>query len=212
MNYEIVGFEMKYWSGVADIWLSPSCLWGGLQMPFQSRDGIRKTLEQSPPHVTRLIAVQKTDDRVLGTMSISSMSGRRSHVADVGLLIHEEFQGKGIGGALLRQGIDFADNWLGLVRLSLMVYTDNKHAIQLYQRTGFETEGILRSVARRNGKLEDALAMARVKVSGDEAQASFEASEAAFDVQARRLHACQTANPADRRSMPTSISLSTASS
>lgn len=190
MTYEIVGFEMKYWSGVADIWLSPSCLWGGLQMPFQSRDAIRKTLEQSSANVTRLIAVQKEDDRVLGTISLNAMSGRRSHVAELGLLIHEEFQGKGIGGALLRQGVDFADNWLGLLRLSLMVYTDNKQAIQLYQRAGFETEGILRSVARRNGKLEDALAMARVV----EAQA------------------CQTPNPAERRSMPTSISLSTASS
>ncbi|WP_206956049.1 GNAT family N-acetyltransferase [Trinickia acidisoli] len=162
MKYEIIGFEMKYWNGIADIWLSPSCQWGGLQMPLQSRDAIRKTLEQSPPNVTRLIAVRTSDERVLGTISISPMSGRRSHSAEIGLLVHEEFQGQGIGSALLERGVDLAENWLGILRLGLMVYTDNEHAIRIYQRAGFKTEGIARCIARRNGKFEDALLMGRV--------------------------------------------------
>ena len=39
--------------------------------------------------------------------------------------------------------IDMADNWLQLSRLGLIVWTDNKPAIALYQEFGFAVEGTM---------------------------------------------------------------------
>lgn len=165
MKFEIHGFEMKYWEGVADIWLSPECQWGGLQLPLQSRDAIRKTLEHAPATTTRLVAIEKEQGRVIGTLSLGQMSGRRSHAAEVGLLVRDDFKGKGIGSALLSSGIDFAENWLGLHRLSLIVYPDNERAIHLYERNGFKIEGRLLCAVRRAGRLVDAYMMARLNAN-----------------------------------------------
>lgn len=63
----------------------------------------------------------------------------------------------------MREVIDAADNWLALKRLELTVYTDNTHAIRLYEKFGFEQEGIRRSFAFKEGRYVDALAMARLK-------------------------------------------------
>ncbi|WP_246777034.1 hypothetical protein [Microvirga sp. VF16] len=41
----------------------------------------------------------------------------------------------------MRELVDAADDWLGLRRMELTVYTDKGRAIRLYQRFGFETEG-----------------------------------------------------------------------
>ena len=53
---------------------------------------------------------------------------------------------------------------LQLKRLELSVYADNARAIALYERFGFEREGLMRAYAWRNGRHVDAVAMARLKL------------------------------------------------
>jgi putative acetyltransferase len=79
--------------------------------------------------------------------------------------VHDEWQGKGIGMALMHAGVDLADNWLNLTRLELEVYTDNEPAIHLYERFGFEREGTLRQYAFRDGRYVDSYMMARLRPS-----------------------------------------------
>lgn len=59
--------------------------------------------------------------------------------------------------------LDAADNWLDLKRLELTVFADNAAAIALYEKLGFEREGVLRSYAFRDGAYVDVLAMARLR-------------------------------------------------
>ena len=91
---------------------------------------------------------------------------RRRHCADIGMMVHKDYQGKGIGKKLMETLIDLADNWLMLVRLELGVYTDNERAIELYKKFAFEPEGIKCKDAVRNGQYIDVLMMARVKNNG----------------------------------------------
>jgi putative acetyltransferase len=81
----------------------------------------------------------------------------------MGMSVHDEWQGKGIGTALMLAAVDLSDNWLNLRRLELEVYTDNESAIRLYERFGFEREGTLRQHAFRNGRYVDAYLMARLR-------------------------------------------------
>jgi L-phenylalanine/L-methionine N-acetyltransferase len=80
------------------------------------------------------------------------------------MAVRDDYQGKGVGTALLRELIDAADNWLGLRRIELTVYTDNERAIRLYQRFGFEAEGTHRGYALKAGVYADALVMARLRL------------------------------------------------
>ena len=73
-----------------------------------------------------------------------------------------EAQGQGVGTALMQAMCDYADRWLGLLRLELTVYVDNAAAIKLYRKFGFEIEGRFRGYAMRDGHLVDAFSMARI--------------------------------------------------
>ena len=78
------------------------------------------------------------------------------------MAVHDRWQGKGCGYALLSEALNLADRWLGLHRVELEVYTDNEHAIRLYERCGFEIEGTLRDYVFRDGVYADVHAMARL--------------------------------------------------
>ncbi len=65
--------------------------------------------------------------------------------------MHEAYWCRGIGQALLRAIIDLAENWLGLTRLELEVYTDNVAAIRLYEKAGLVREGTKQQYALREG-------------------------------------------------------------
>ncbi len=81
----------------------------------------------------------------------------------LGMAVHDDFQGQGIGSALVTSALDLADNWLGLLRIELQVFVDNAAAVHLYKKFGFEIEGTLRDFALRGGAYVDAYAMARLR-------------------------------------------------
>jgi putative acetyltransferase len=81
----------------------------------------------------------------------------------VGMGVRDDFQGKGVGTALMAAIVDLADNWLNVFRLELTVYTDNERAIALYKKFGFQIEGTHRAYALRAGEYVDSHAMARIR-------------------------------------------------
>jgi putative acetyltransferase len=102
--------------------------------------------------------------KVVGEISLQTFDNpRRKHAGSIGMVVHDAHAGKGIGSALLAEICDQADRWLNLARLELTVWTDNARAIGLYEKFGFEQEGVLRSYAWRDGAYADALCMARLR-------------------------------------------------
>jgi putative acetyltransferase len=91
---------------------------------------------------------------------------RRRHAANLGMAVRDDWQGKGVGTALMQAAVDLADRWLNLTRLELEVYSDNEPGVRLYKKFGFEVEGTLRQFAFRDGQYVDALMMARLKPHG----------------------------------------------
>ena len=79
------------------------------------------------------------------------------------MAVRDDWQGKGVGTALMEAVLDLAENWLNLTRIELSVYTDNAAGVALYKKFGFEIEGTHRSYAFRNGEYVDAYSMARMR-------------------------------------------------
>jgi len=160
----IRAFEMSDWEDVVELFLQPKCRWGTLQMPYQSRDEIKKKLESPLIGMYRLVAVlnEEQKQKVVGVVSLHTFRGRRNHVGELGMFVHDDYQNQKIGSALMESVIDLAEKWLNLKRIELTVYTDNANAIHLYEKYGFVMEGTFRKYAFRAGTYIDAYAMARI--------------------------------------------------
>ncbi len=143
---------------------APKAVWGTLQVPYTSVEKYRKRIAERPEGRYHLLAV--VDDEPVGNLGLGVMinNPRRSHVGEIGMSVRDDWQGKGVGTALMQGAVDLADKWLNLKRLELTVFTDNPAALALYTKFGFEKEGILRGYAFRDGVYVDAYTMARMRV------------------------------------------------
>lgn len=160
--------EPDDYRGVYEIYCGPRATAGTLQVPYPSLEEWRQRLAAPPEGVYSLVAV--VDGRVVGMAGLHTNPNRprRRHAASVGMGVHDEWQGKGVGTALLRACVELADKWLNLTRLELEVYTDNEAAIRLYERFGFVREGMMRRHAFRDGRYVDSYFMARLRPAEDE--------------------------------------------
>ncbi|OMQ21049.1 GNAT family N-acetyltransferase [Serratia oryzae] len=133
-----------------------------LQLPLPSKELWQQRLANLKPGTHSLVAC--IDELVVGQMTVELIQRiRRRHVATFGLGVHADYQGKGIGSALMKAMIDICDNWGAIERIELTVFTDNQSAIALYRKFGFEIEGTSRRFAFRDGELVDAYHMARFR-------------------------------------------------
>jgi putative acetyltransferase len=140
----------------------PRVISGTLQLPFPSAEMWRQRLSEPQDGMFSLVAC--VENEVIGEISLhtSPTRWRMRHVASIGMAVRDDWQGKGVGTALMQAVLDLADNWLNLRRIELRVYTDNAPAIALYEKFGFEIEGTHRHMAFRNGEYVDGYSMARV--------------------------------------------------
>jgi RimJ/RimL family protein N-acetyltransferase len=108
----------------------------------------------------RLLLLEDDDGRVVGCLGLHRRGAEG--VASLGMCIVADARGRGGGRALM----DAAMTWLAasdMHKVELEVWPDNERAIALYERYGFEVEGLRRDhYRRRDGSLRSALIMARL--------------------------------------------------
>jgi len=162
-NLKIRRAEPDDYLAVYEMFNTPGVITGTMQLPYPSRELWRQRLANTPENYLNLVAV--VDNRVVGMLGLETFAHRprRRHVGRIGISVHDEWQGKGVGTALMAAAVDLADNWLNLTRLELEVYADNAAAIHLYERFGFAYEGTLRQHAFRDGRYIDSNMMGRLR-------------------------------------------------
>jgi putative acetyltransferase len=139
----------------------PAAMNGNPQLPFRTIASTREYLEKlEAPEIAIAATV---GDTLVGSASLRPFKGRRAHAASLGIGVHDAWQRRGIGYALMAELLDLADNWLGLRRVELHVYTDNHAALALYRKFGFEIEAHQRGAVLRRGVLIDCFFMARLR-------------------------------------------------
>jgi putative acetyltransferase len=157
----IRGIEVDDAEAIAAIRDSGNVIHNTLQLPYTSLDFTRDHLENLPESDRVIVAVM--NGKVVGQSWLHLNTGRRAHVAALGMMVHADFQGHGVGTALMEAAVDLAEHWLNISRIELEVYTDNAAALALYRKFGFEIEGTLRDFAYRDGQFVDAYLMARIR-------------------------------------------------
>ena len=163
MPITIRSAEPGDYEAIQKIFLGPKVIWGTLQMPYPSIETWRKRLAEPPAGIYELVAC--SDLEVVGRLDIYTFPNRprRRHVGQIGMSVRDDFQGQGVGSALLREAVQMADNWINLQRLELEVFCDNEPAVHLYKKFGFKIEGTLERYAFRAGQYEDVFSMARFR-------------------------------------------------
>ncbi|MCB8976203.1 MAG: GNAT family N-acetyltransferase [Ardenticatenaceae bacterium] len=132
-----------------------------LQLPSMELSETEKwaASEQSGRH--RLVA--DWQGRVVGFTHVTAyLTPRLRHCGRLGLMVHPDVWGQGVGSQLMTAALDLADNWLNLSRVELEVYTHNEAAIHLYEKFGFVREGLRQKVSFGNGRFLDDFVMARL--------------------------------------------------
>ena len=146
---------------IKSIYAQVSCYAGTLQLPYPSFEKWGKFLGNIPDNYYSLVAI--IDDKIVGQLGLEVYTRpRRKHVANIGMAVCENSRGKGVGTTLLKAALDLGKNWLAVSRIELEVYTDNKSAIELYQKHDFVIEGTAKNYAFRNGQYVDVYLMAKL--------------------------------------------------
>ena len=149
--------------GVYRLRRQPSVLANTLSIPSIRPEAVRRRLEGYGPDDHVFVAV--LDGEVVGMAGLHVGTGKLRLGGSIGMMVHDEHQGRGIGRRLLDALLDVADNYLGLARVELEVLADNARAIRLYERSGFEHEGRKRRAVLRYGDFQDILVMGRLRAT-----------------------------------------------
>jgi L-amino acid N-acyltransferase YncA len=108
----------------------------------------------------RLVAID--EGRVVGWAALSPVSERccYSGVAEDSVYIASGQQGRGIGGALLRQLIAGAER-AGIWTIQAGVFPENTASVQLHVRCGFRVVGVRERLGKQHGAWRDVVLLER---------------------------------------------------
>lgn len=121
------------------------------ETPFLIRepDEVRLTQEQEESFIRHymeadreLLMIATIDGRHIGNCSLMSVGPykRYAHRCDVAIALYQEFCGCGIGTKMMQTVLELAKE-AGYEQAELEVISDNKRAIALYRKLGFEKFG-----------------------------------------------------------------------
>ncbi len=122
----------------------------------QMMQGLEAIFHQQEDGSAIIVAAER-DGHVVGFCQICCSrpgpASEQSHVGELGMFVHRDHRGQGIGTVLLERCVTLARSRFEVVFLS--VWSKNEMAVRLYRRFGFSVCGHLPRVIRRAGKYFD---------------------------------------------------------
>lgn len=106
-----------------------------------------------PAHAAKP-ATTATDDTLLGYVELDGILWSHQ-VSWISIAIGEEHWGHGYGYEAMQLALNFAFQELNLHRIQLTVFSYNDRAIALYEKLGFQREGVYREFVQRSGDRHD---------------------------------------------------------
>ncbi|OEH92359.1 GNAT family N-acetyltransferase [Bacillus solimangrovi] len=107
--------------------------------------GFEQIIETDTESEKNLFLVAEIEDRIVGFSRCAGNDLKRfSHKVEFGVCVLKKYWGYGIGNNLLKESLSWADS-NGIKKVTLNVLETNEKAINLYERYGFEIEGVLKN-------------------------------------------------------------------
>lgn len=97
---------------------------------------------------------QAGEQRLIGSIHLMDIN-LHDLKADVGIILHAQYWGKGLACEALRRVLAFSFGELGLQRVQALIITGNTAACRLMERCGMTHEGLLRRYALQKGQWWD---------------------------------------------------------
>ena len=141
-----------------------NALLGGFNTGY-SKDSIKKWI---------LFHNEKTDEvlyiiqdiasgKLIGQVGFYNIDYRIGKAEFAILIADNFFRGKGFGDLCIKYMLTFGFNQLNLNRIELSLLSNNIKAMHLYNKNGFEQEGIQKQAQYKNGCYIDVILMAKFK-------------------------------------------------
>jgi L-phenylalanine/L-methionine N-acetyltransferase len=145
------------------LFTEPHIVRGTSASPLARSDETHAWLETALASGHLLVAL--AGDELIGSLLLSPqrMVGMRHSAQISRVAVSAAWQGRGVASRLLAEALSLADNWMGLLRLELLVLAENMAARKVYARYGFREEGRLHAYVLRDSVYHDVIAMARLR-------------------------------------------------
>ena len=109
--------------------------------------------------VVQFIIVKKEGEMPIGSVYFRDINYNEKK-AEYGIFIGEDTAvGKGYGTEAARLALDYAFHVLGLTKIFLRVFADNKLAIQSYRNVGFKEYNYIESIETSSGEYREVIFM-----------------------------------------------------
>jgi ribosomal protein S18 acetylase RimI-like enzyme len=103
--------------------------------------------------------IAECNGELVGVAELRKGTGRRSHVAHMGIGVKREYRRLGIGTELMKAAIELGKKDKSIRVIYLDAYAGNKPAISMYKKLGFKKVANLKNRVKYKGKLGDMLIM-----------------------------------------------------
>jgi RimJ/RimL family protein N-acetyltransferase len=103
------------------------------------------------------------DGAFVGSVGITPQVGWKSHTAEIGYWLGEEFWGRGIATQVLKQMTEAAFVEGELKKLFAPVLAPNRASARVLEKSGFHLEGVFKNEVIKNGQMYDILHYARLR-------------------------------------------------
>jgi len=108
----------------------------------------------------QIFVIALIDDKIAGQMNArASQKPRLRHTCEIGISTRKHHWGKGIATEVLTYLIEWANANPIIRKVNLRANVSNKKAIALYERMGFQHEGIHKRDFYLHGEFQDAVSM-----------------------------------------------------
>lgn len=160
MNFEIIPITedhiQGFWSAVDSVARERKYL-AFLEGPpiNTTKDFVLQNIKGNWPHF-----IAMSEGKIIGWCDISALDRPVfAHIGSLGIGVSAPYRGQGVGKALMSAALQKAKQ-KGLTRIELTVRENNASAIALYEKMGFEKEGVHKNGVCIDGKYENHIFMA----------------------------------------------------
>jgi len=131
------------------------------QLNMENQENFFQNFIMSDKHIVFGIYLQ-CRSCLIGECRLSYIDWQKRS-AEVGIYIAPKYQNRGFGTEALKMLADYGFNQANLHRIATEIQVDNRKSIKMFEKVGFQHEGLLVDSFYRNGRYYNTIIMALIQ-------------------------------------------------